>query len=201
MIALDIEGTGVDAHKNSILSIGAIDTDNPNNQFYEECRVWEGSHISDEALTVNGFMREEIEGEKTGKQSEGELIQRFVAWALAIEGDRTFIAQTPGFDRSFVQAACERAGIPSPFAARTIDTHTLCWQHMVQRGLTPPTKNNHSALNLDFARTYCGLPEEGKPHNGLTGALGHAEVFSRIAYTKKLLPDFEEFEIPWTTTY
>jgi hypothetical protein len=44
---------------------------------------------------------------------------------------------------------------------------------------------------------YCGLPGEPKPHNALTGALCHAEAFSRIAYNKKLLPDFSSFDIPW----
>jgi len=197
MIAIDVEGTGVDAHKNSILAIGAIDTENPSNQFYGECKVWEGAHISEEALEVNGFMREDIEGYTTGKQTEADLLQGFIAWAQQVSGDRTLVAQTPSYDRSFIQRACERAGLENPFAVRTIDTHTLCWLLMTTHRDTPPTRNNHSAINLDFARTYCGLPPEDKPHNALTGAAGHAEVFSRIAYNKKLLPEFEQFEIPW----
>jgi hypothetical protein len=44
---------------------------------------------------------------------------------------------------------------------------------------------------------YCGIPEEPTPHNALTGAKAHAEVISRLLYGKKLLPEFEKFEIPW----
>jgi oligoribonuclease (3'-5' exoribonuclease) len=35
MIALDIETSGLDPMTTSILSLGAIDTDEPSNQFYD----------------------------------------------------------------------------------------------------------------------------------------------------------------------
>jgi hypothetical protein len=41
------------------------------------------------------------------------------------------------------------------------------------------------------------LEKEPDPHNALTGTLWHAEVTSRLLYDKKLLPEFEQFEIPW----
>lgn len=196
MIAIDIEGSGMSAERNSILSIGAVDIDNPSNQFYDECRVWDGAHIEDGALAVNGFTREECAD--PAKKSEAELVQAFVTWALDSRiKNNTLAGQNPSYDRDFVQAACHRAGIEFPFAHRTIDVHTLVWLHMQQQGLSQPTMNHHSALNLDFALTYCGMREEPRPHNALTGACSHAEVISRIAYNKKLLPDFESYEIPW----
>ncbi|CAN5732199.1 hypothetical protein BH11PAT2_BH11PAT2_07140 [soil metagenome] len=203
MIALDVESSGLDPRLASIVSIGAVDTDDPTNQFYDECRVWDGADISDEALAINGFSREELidSGDPTSmgsvKKSEAELITAFVAWATDRPANRTLVAQNASFDRDFVQAACWRAGIESPFAHRILDTHALCWLHMVQRGLTPPVEKHRSAINLDYILNYCGIPSEPKPHNGLTGALSHAEVFSRIAYTKKLLPEFSQFDIPW----
>ena len=51
------------------------------------------------------------------------------------------------------------------------------------------------ALNMAF--TAMDATEEPKPHNALTGAKSHAEVISRLLYDKKLLPEFEQFEIPW----
>ncbi len=196
MIVLDVETTGMSPEKCSILSLGAIDLDEPTNQFYDECRAWQGAHISDEALAVNGFKKEEIT-DPAGKKSEAELIKAFAAWATDRPRNHTLAAQNVAFDRDFVMAACERAGIESPFPHRTIDTHTLVWLHMTLRGIEPPTVHARSAINLDFALRYVGLPEEPRPHNGLTGALCHAEVVSRIAYNKKLLPDFEPFNIPW----
>ncbi|MES2226131.1 MAG: exonuclease domain-containing protein [Patescibacteria group bacterium] len=200
MISIDVESTGLDAREASIISLGAVDTDDPTNQFYDECRAWDGAAISDDALAINGFSREEILGETSegrAKKTEAELIRDFVAWATDRPRDRTLLAQNVAFDRDFVTAACRRAGIEFPFAYRTLDTHSLCWLHMTARGLTPPVQNQRSAINLDYILTYCGLPGEPKPHNGLTGALSHAEVFSRIAYTKKLIPDFFAYDIPW----
>ena len=71
--------------------------------------------------------------------------------------------------------------------------------HMINRGMQPPLDrlHKHSALNLDAVMNYCGIPEEPKPHNALTGALSHAEVVSRLLYGRKLLPEFSEFDIPW----
>ena len=202
MIVLDVESSGLTPEAHSIVSLGALDLDDSTNQFYEECRVWEGAALDDDALRINGFSREEVAGEgSTGRQTEEGLIRSFVAWAMDRPVDRTLAAQNPSFDLEFVQAACKRAGIECPFAKRTLDVHTLCWLHMTERGIVPPSKNGHSAINLDFALRYVGIPEEPKPHNALTGALCHAEVISRIAYTRKLLPDFSTYEIPWETNH
>jgi DNA polymerase III epsilon subunit-like protein len=197
MIALDIETSGLDPMTTSILSLGAIDTDEPSNQFYDECRIWDGAQVSDEALAVNGFTREEIAD--TTKKTEAELIKAFVAWAMDKPSNHTLLAQNVAFDSGFVRAACGRAGIESAFAQRTLDVHTLCWTHMTLNGLIPPTAHQRSALNLDAVLQYCGIPAEPKPHNALTGALCHAEVFARMAYTKKILPEFNSYPIPWTS--
>jgi hypothetical protein len=70
---------------------------------------------------------------------------------------------------------------------------------MLKRGVTPPIDpvKHHSALNLDAVLNYCGIPDEPEPHNALTGAKCSAEVISRLLYDKKLLPEFEQFDIPW----
>ena len=92
MLVIDIEASGTDPSKNSILSIGALDFDNPNNQFYDECRAWDGAHINDEALAVNGFTKEEATDPV--KKTETELIQAFIAWAEDAR-DWTFAGQNP----------------------------------------------------------------------------------------------------------
>lgn len=196
MIALDIEASGVDPRKNSILSIGALDFDEPAEQFYDECRAWDGAHISDEALEVNGFTRDEAVD--PSKKTEAELVKAFIAWALD-RRDRTILGQNPSFDRDFVLAAAERGGFESPFAHRTLDTHTLCYMHMLLHGVLPPfdAEKRRTALNLDAVLNYAGIPEEPKPHNALTGAMSHAEVASRLLYGRNLLPEFEVYPIPW----
>ncbi|MEK7079897.1 MAG: exonuclease domain-containing protein [Patescibacteria group bacterium] len=197
MIVIDVETTGLVPEQASILAIGAVDLDEPDNQFYDECRIWEGAHVTDEALAINGFTRADIED--SARKTEAELVRDFVVWATDRPQNRTLAAQNVSFDLEFVQAACERAGIASPFAKRTLDVHTLTWLHMIERGIEPPLKNNHSAINLDVALNYVGLPGEPRPHNALTGALCHAEVIARIAYNKKIIPDFSSYDIPWLT--
>jgi DNA polymerase III epsilon subunit-like protein len=197
MIVLDIEASGVNPEKHSIVSIGAIELKNPNNQFYDECKVWDGAHIDPDALEVNGFTEEELLD--PSKKTEAEITKAFIAWATAIEGDRTLAGQNVSFDRDFIKHAAGRAGLDYPFAVRTIDTHTLAYMHMVKAGIIPPYANHRSALNLDAVLNYCGIPDEPQPHNALTGAMSHAEVVSRLLYDKKLLPEFDSFEIDWKT--
>ncbi len=195
MIAVDVEATGTEYEKHSMVSIGAVDLANPGRQFYEECRIWDGAHIMDEAMVINGFTHDEIKD--PAKRSEGDVVHDFIAWAEEAE-DRTFAGQNVSFDRDFIKAAARRAGHTDwPFAHRTIDTHSLAWMHMVKRGIVPPIAHHRSGLDLDAILLYCGIPEEPTPHNALTGASSHAEVISRLLYDKKLLPDFAQFEIPW----
>lgn len=197
MLVVDCEMSGLDPQKNSLVSVGAVDLVDPTRQMYGECRIWDGAHIEDEALAVCGFSREEITDTK--KQTEGELVKKLIEFANGMP-DTTFGGQNVFTDLSFLRAAAARAGhINWPFAHRIIDSHTLAWMHMVKRGVTPPIDpvKKHTALNLTAVLAYCGIPEEPKPHNALTGAKSHAEVISRLLYGKKLLPEFDQFEIPW----
>ncbi len=195
MLIVDVEASGTEAHKHSIVSVGALDLANPTNRFYGECRVWDGAHIMDEALAVNGFTKQQILDPQ--KPSEADLVHSFLHWSEGLE-ERTLAGQNVSFDRDFLKYASQRAGHTDwPFAYRTIDTHTLAYMHMISRGLQPPVKHKRSALDLDAVLNYCGIPEEPSPHNALTGALSHAEVVSRLLYGRKLLPEFAEFDIPW----
>jgi DNA polymerase III epsilon subunit-like protein len=196
MLIIDIEATGTNADKHSIVSIGALDLQNPTHRFYGECRLWAGAHVMDEALVVNGFTLEQIND--PAKMSEAELVTQFMEWTWTLP-DRTPAGQNVSFDRAYLVAACARAGIQFDLPFRTVDAHSLGLMHMVKRGQTPPFDivHKHSALNLDGVMNYCGIPDEPDPHNALTGALSHAEVVSRLLYDKKLLPEFSQFEIPW----
>ncbi len=194
MIVLDIEATGTNYEKHSIVSLGALELERPERRIYLECRAWEGARIEDEALKVNGFTRAEV-GDRT-KQTEAQLIAQFLTWADDVE-DQTLAGQNVSFDRDYVKAACERAGYNYPFAHRTVDTHTLAYLHMTQRGVPIPLEKRHSALNLDAVLNYVGIPKEPEPHNALTGALSHAEVISRLLYGRLLLPEFSAYPLPW----
>jgi DNA polymerase III epsilon subunit-like protein len=196
MIALDVETTGVSPRKHGILAIGALDITNPENRFYAECRVWDGAHLSEEAFRINGFSKESATD--SSKQTEKEAVEAFIAWAGGVK-DWTLVGQNPSFDRDFLIEACDRGDINFPFAHRTVDTHSLAYLHMIKRGITPPfdEKKKHTTLSLDGVLRYCGIPEEPKPHNALTGALCHAEVASRLLYNRPLVKEFAAYPLPW----
>jgi len=198
MIIIDIEASGTNYEKHSIVSIGALSLEQSDDRFYVECKIWEGASVMEGALEVNGFTEEQITD--PSKMTEVEAVRNFLGWAKRFP-DQTLCGQNVSFDRDFLRAACQRAGMNWTLAYRTIDTHSLCWMHMIKAGLTPPIdiKHKRSALNLDGVLNYCGIVSEPKPHNALTGALCHAEVTSRLLYNKKLLPEFANDPIPWVT--
>lgn len=196
MIILDIEASGTEPHIHSIVSIGALDLAAPERRFYVECRIWDGAHVMDGALEVNGFTEAEITDPT--KMTEAEAVQQFLEWTQH-SADRTLAGQNVSFDRDFVRAAAGRAHLPYDLPYRSLDTHTLAYMHMVKRGLPPPVdpQRRRSNLDLDAILNYCGIVAEPEPHNALTGALCHAEVISRLLYDRKLLPEFTAYEIPW----
>lgn len=192
MIIIDIEATGIDEVKHSILSIGAIDFDNPTNQFYEECRAFDGAHIMDEALNVNGFTREQAID--VSKQTDGELVKHFIEWTKSIK-EQTLAGQNPSFDRDFLHRAADRYHIDWPFAYRTIDQHSVCFTHMIKRGVVPPVANRRTDLNSDKIMQYVGISVEPHPHNALNGAKVATEALSRLLFNKNLLPEFRNYPI------
>jgi len=196
MLIVDIEASGTNYQKHSIVSIGALNFDNPENRFYEECKIWNGAHVMEGALEVNGFTEAEITNPT--KKTEAEIVEKFIDWSKSFS-DRTLTGQNISFDRDFLRAGAQRAGLNWNFAYRTIDTHSLCWMHIIKSGEKPPVDPLHKRSNLDLNAVlrYCGIPDEPDPHNALTGALSHAEVTARLLYDKKLLPEFQQFDIPW----
>jgi DNA polymerase III epsilon subunit-like protein len=193
MIVIDIEATGTNYQKHSILSLAALDFDNPENRIHLECRAWEGAHFDEEAMKIVGLTQEEATD--STKLTEAQLIAQFLTWADGIE-DQTFLGQNVSFDRDYVKAACERAGYNYPFAHRTIDTHTLAYMHHILHKKVIPIEKRHSALNIEAVATYLGMPEEPTPHSALTGALYHAEMAYRLLYEKNLLTDFSQYPVP-----
>jgi len=192
MIVADIEATGLDFHKHSLLSIGAVDFEYPERQFYGECRMWDGASIMTDAIAVNGFTKQECMDPK--KQSIKDLMENFLQWIEQCE-DKTLAGQNPSFDRDFLNDSFARAHIGWHFSYRTLDLNSMAYMDMIKRGLPVQQKNNRADLNLNTILKYLGLPEEPVPHHGLNGAKYEAEAFSRLLYGKNLLPEFAEYPI------
>lgn len=192
MIVVDVETTGVDTRRCSLLSVGALDFDNPTNQFYVECRAFDGAHVEKEALVISGFTAEQIRD--TEKKTDREVVEEFLAWMKTCT-EWTLAGQNPSFDRNFLEETAHRYHINWPLAHRTIDLHSVAYAEFLKMGKEIPRKNNHSALNLDRILTHVGLPTRAKKHNALLDAKLEAEAFSRLLHQKKLLSEYANFPL------
>ena len=200
MIVVDVETSGVNAKKHSIVSLGAIDFFNPSNTFYEECRIWDGAHIMNEAhgdmkpvQEINGLSPEQMMDPQ--KQTVGELIQHFKEWTTTCK-DVVFAGHNPSFDVEFITDSIDRFNIEWSLPRRTIDQHSICYAHMLAHGVEPPQRNGKSFLNSDIVMEYVGIPTEPKPHIALNGALWEAEALSRLIFGRNLLEQFKKYPVP-----
>jgi len=196
MIVLDIETTGTNPEKHSIVQIGAVNFEHPEQIFNELCHIWDGAHMDQDSMKFIGYS-EEVAKDAT-KQTEEQIVTKFLAWILE-QQERTIAGQNPSFDTGFIRSACARYGINNTLAHRSIDQHSIVYAHMIKRGMTPPVAHHHSAINSDFIMEYVGIPTEPKPHIAIYGATWEAEALSRLLYDKPLLSQFEKFPIPWLT--
>lgn len=193
MIVVDVETSGLDPARHSIVSIGAVDFAYPASRFYRECRPFDGAEVDPGALAVNGFTLERLSD--PALPSLFDAVQDFLAWAKGC-ADQTLAGMNTFFDRDFLHSAAERYHVGWPFGRRIIDLHSVCYTHMLSRGQHPPTKGARADLKNDRILVYVGLPEEPTPHHGLTGALMEAEAFSRLLHGRPLLQEFELYPLP-----
>ncbi|MBS3146550.1 3'-5' exoribonuclease [Candidatus Woesearchaeota archaeon] len=194
MIVVDVETTGIDPQKNSIISIGAVEFESPYNQFYRECRVDVDAQINPYALERNGFTLENLFD--PGKINVDQLVESFLNWTRKIEL-RTIAGENPGFDREFLLQTANKYNLNWDLGYRVLDLHTLSYVHQRIREVKPPMKNGVSDLNLDDTLNYVGLEKEPLPHNALNGALREAEAFARLLFGRNIMPGFSSFEVPY----
>lgn len=172
LYAIDVETSGLDPFTSSILSIGAVDIQNPKRTFYAECRPFPGAEVHEGALNVNGFTEDYL---AALPNDEASVIKEFFVW---LSYPPMLLAHNAKFDHSFLQAAADRASLPNPFGFRSVDIHSIVHAHMVSHQHPVPKK-----LSLNECLAYAGLPPEPNPHNALTGAQCNYEIYQFI--TKK----------------
>jgi hypothetical protein len=194
MIVLDVETSGLYPDKNSIVSIGAVDFDDPEDRFYEECRIWDGALVDPRALEVNGLSEEDLHDKD--KKTEADIVKNFLYWA-SLKSNSTIAGQNPSFDIGFISAAAKRAGERSFLARRAFDLHTVATYHMLENGVEVPLIDKKTGLDSDRIMEYVGLPPEPKPHIAMNGALWEFEALYRLVYSSPKLEEFLKYPVPW----
>ena len=166
MIIVDVETTGLDPIKSSIVSIGAVDFEK-GDEFYIECHAPADAVIEPEALAVNGLTREQCFD--ATKVSAVEAYKQFLWWTSDNRLVMLAGQQVGTFDAKFLQVLHERAGLGKwPFGHRSVDLHSVAFAKFGK------------SLSLDGILKELGLEPEPKPHNALTGAKLEAEAFRRL---------------------
>ena len=181
MIIVDIETTGLDPKKNSLLSIGALEFENPDNKFYGECRVDEDAEVSNIALKINGFTRKQIVDKK--KPASEELIKNFLEWIEPIK-DKTVGGENIWFDTEFFEEYFARMHVKWPFRKKVVELHEAS-----------PLLQGHP-WSLDMVLYAVGIPPRSKAHNAMDDVELTAETISRLLYGKNLLKRFKKYPVP-----
>ncbi len=194
MIVLDIETTGLDPDLHGIVSIGAVDTNVPDEFFYEECRIREGEKIDEEALEVNGLTMDECRDKS--KQSTRDLILHFEEWLNTRTIKMIGGLHIGTFDVPFYNKKAIQVGLRARLRRRSIDLHSITYAKMQELGKVVPMTDGWSVMDTDFIHPFCGLPKEPRPHNALNGAKWEAESLHRLMTGKSLLKEFTRHPVP-----
>lgn len=192
MFVVDVETGGLDAVVNPLLSIGAIDFNNPDNRFYGVCGAKKTQVVTKEALEVNGFTEKELANEITVKT----LLEQFFDWVRTYsDGDFTIAGENPSFDRDFIAYNAKVEGLKNPFGHRTIDMHSLAYADILGNNESVPIEDRKNKLNADVIFKYLGMPEEPRPHLASNGALWECEAFYRLILKKSVFKEFEAYPL------
>lgn len=165
---VDVETTGLDPERHEIVEIGLVLA---NAATLEEIGAF-SARVAPErledadpgALVVNGF---------TAEAWAGALpLRSALELALPMLAGSMLAGHNVGFDRSFLSAAFQRAGMPMPAYKYSLDTASMAWP-LLRSGRIP-------RLSLDALAAYFGLTRES-PHRALADARCALEVARRLS--------------------
>lgn len=167
MIVLDVETSGLDPQKHSLLSIGAVEFDT-GKEFYAECRIQDYKSVNAYALTVNGFSVTDCHD--INKPYDVNIYLQLIEWVKSLNTVPLLAGQQIGsFDVLFLREVYSRTHAPEwIFGHRTVDLHSVAYGKYKK------------SLSLDQILTELGLAPEPKPHNALVGAKLEREAFKRF---------------------
>lgn len=174
MIVVDVETGGIDPLKNPLLSIGAVEFENPTNQFYSEIAPLRELEITEEALKVNGINVEEWKE----KEHLGGAMASFHTWVYEVKLHDVLGGHNPQFDLGFLNVNIRRCAHELPFSYRTVDLHSIAYSHFYMDPTMKDDEKNHLTSNEIYKRL--NMKTEPKPHNALNGAKYETEALYKL---------------------
>ncbi len=193
MIILDIETSGLDPQENGIWQIGAIELENPKNQFLEEAKIDNKDLTQPGALEITNKTEEQLRDSNT--QSQTQLLINFFEWVNKIN-IKMSICQNPAFDLSFIKIKAKKYNLTYPFHHRSLDLHSVAQTIQFKTKQKFKILDNKSDMGLSNILEFVGMSDNRNAHNALEDAKLTAECFSRLIYNKNLLEEYSQFKIP-----
>ncbi len=182
IVVVDIETSGLDPYKCSVLQIGAVWLGaaplNCEDVFFADARhewwhEWEAG-----AAKVHGLSR--AEASDIHRPSEAVALEDLLDWLefLPVPGRLILAGMNPAFDLSFLRRAARDSDqtprLEGLLSHRTLDMHTLALAKCVAEGEDP------DGLHTDAIYEMLGMKREPRPHEALTGARMEGQAIRRL---------------------
>lgn len=184
VVVIDVETTGLDPAKHSVIEIGAVVLDSLDAvaplEFVAEVRADWWREWDEEAGQVHGITR--AVAEDPARLAPARALAMLLEWLLAIGGGRRAIlaGMNPGFDLAFLREMARRTeqerALRERIGHRTLDLHSLAF--VAARQWDPAW--DLANLHTDKIYWLLGMQPEPKPHRALTGARMEAEAFALL---------------------
>lgn len=165
MMVVDIETSGLDPKRHSILSIGAVDYYDSSNEFYVECALPYKGVVNLDALAINGFKLPAISQVNSKRLAISEALDLFIDWTKTCVNPTTIAGQNVAFDRAFLQETMAKCDKSFFLPIHVVDLHSLYYFHLVRKNLLPS-----STFSLRSIAHELDVLCESEPHNALEGA-------------------------------
>ena len=183
-----------------IVSIGAVEFEDPNRNFYMEPQLNHEKQVDSGAVEYNGFT--EWEMRNTSRPSLNRVLKNFKKWyerchEISLAGHN--IGQ---FDYGFLRKAFEEAKIDWPFGNGVVDLRTDYIGYCKRNGIHIPIEKKRLKAHLDDILEFVGLTrrpdvkKSKKKHNALEDARATAEAYARLIYGAHLIKEYSECPIP-----
>lgn len=188
---VDVETTGLDPNRHEVIEVAVVFDDEVFRRVgapwamrlhhdEPDIAVWHTrirpERIGDadpKALAVNRYDPERWAGAPTAAEVADDIVA-----LLTREGaDPVIVGHNVSFDRELLNATLRRVGSKARVSHHTVDTVTLCHEHLVPCGL--------ESLSLDNVRRFLGIPTDGS-HAALKDAVDARDVYYRLTRASHL---------------
>ncbi len=202
MIFLDLETTGDDSDfiKYGIASMGAVEFEHPNRNFYAEPLLSPKKEVLQAALGVNGFKEWELRDHS--RQCLERVLHNFRIWFERCHNQELAGYNLGQFDVRYLKQAFKECNMEWPFGFGVMDLRGHFIGYCGERDIKIPEEKHRFKLHFDDILEFVGLPrrldpkKSEKKHNALEDARLTAEAYSRLINGVNLIPEWVDYEIP-----